>query len=136
MTDKNGHLHHTTMPKGAISPEIWSRQLAHAKATLPPLLYELASKIAEPLVSLIATICAPQAAYFDNRLFLIGDAMCQLQPNTGQGTTFAAMDAMLLADVFKSELSPEEWNRRVVEESLKEQKRAVEFAGESPAERI
>ena len=54
----------------------------------------------------------------------------------GQGTTFAAMDAMLLADVFKGELSPEDWNQRVVEESLKEQKRAVEFAsgflGESP----
>ena len=54
--------------------------------------------------------------------------MCQLQPNTGQGTNFAAMDAMLLAQVFAGEISPEEWNAQVVDASQKEQKRAVEFA--------
>jgi 2-polyprenyl-6-methoxyphenol hydroxylase-like FAD-dependent oxidoreductase len=109
-------------------PEIWSRQLEHAKATLPFLLYDLASHIENPFVSVVSTICAPQAAYFNNRLFLIGDAMCQLQPNTGQGTNFAAMDAMLLAQVFAGEMSPEDWNGRVVGASQKEQARAVEFA--------
>ena len=110
-------------------PEIWSRQLAHAKETLPPLLYELASKITEPFVSVVSTIHAPQAAYMGGRLFLIGDALTQLQPNTGQGTNMAAMDAMLLADVFAGQMTAEEWNRQVVETSAKEQVRAVEFAG-------
>jgi 2-polyprenyl-6-methoxyphenol hydroxylase-like FAD-dependent oxidoreductase len=109
-------------------PEIWSSQLQHAKATLPPLLYDLAGYITDPFVSIVSTICAPQAAYFNNRLFLIGDAMCQLQPNTGQGTNFAAMDAMLLAQVFAGEMRAEEWNEQVVDASLKEQARAVEFA--------
>lgn len=128
LTDKDGHEHHTTLPKGGMRPEIWSRQLQHAQKTLPPLLYELASKITEPFVSAVATIHAPQASYLDHRLFLIGDALTQLQQNTGQGTNFAAMDAMLLAQVFSGELSPQDWNSKVVEESRKEQVRAVEFA--------
>ena len=109
-------------------PEIWSRQLQHAQKTLPPLLYELASKITDPFVSVVSTIHAPQASYLNHRLFLIGDALTQLQPNTGQGTNFAAMDAMLLANVFSGEMSPQEWETRVLEASRREQVRAVAFA--------
>lgn len=109
-------------------PEIWSHQLKYAKTIMPPLLYELVSKITEPFASVVTTIHAPKAAYMDNRLFLIGDAQTQLQPNSGQGTNFAAMDAMLLARVFKGELSPEDWEARVVEASRREQAWAIKFA--------
>ena len=128
LTDTNGHTHRTTLPKGGMRPEIWSKQLAHANETLPPMLYELASHIEEPFVSVVSTIISPNAAYFDNRLFLIGDALTQLQPYTGQGTNFAAMDAMLLSQVFAGEMTVEEWERQVLEASGKEKVRAVEFA--------
>ena len=128
LTDTEGHTHRTTLPKGKMRPEIWSTRVLHAKKTLPPLLYELASKISDPFVSLITTVSAPRAAYFHNRLFLIGDAMTQLQPNTGQGTNMAAMDAMLLGRVFSREISATEWEVQVLETSWMEQRRAVVFA--------
>ena len=128
LTDMDGHTHHTTLPKGKMRPDIWQRQLEHASKTLPPPLYELASHIKSPFVSLIGTVSAPRASYFNSRLFLIGDALAQLQPNTAQGTNFAAMGAMTLSQVFKGEMSPEQWETRMLEAVEREKARAVAFA--------
>lgn len=65
---------------------------------LPGGLTELLEKIPEPFVSVISSISAPQAAYFDNKLFLIGDALTQTQPNIGQGSNLAATAAIGLAN--------------------------------------
>ena len=64
----------------------------------------------------------------NNRLFLIGDALAQVQPNTGQGTNLAALDAMMLGDVVKGDLSAEAWERRVLEVSGQESAKAKGFA--------
>lgn len=124
MTDTSGHQHRTTVPKGMLRPEIWEAQIAQARRVLPKEIVELVEHIREPFVSVISSVSAPRAAYFDNRLFLIGDALTQPQPNVGMGTNMAAMGAMSLADVIGpvgtgpiSEEKVREWERKILQES-------------------
>lgn len=98
MTDIDGHRHRTTVPKGMLKPEIWYATVQHARQMLPEGLIELLERITQPFVSVISSISAPKAAHFDNRLFLIGDALTQTQPNLGQGTNLAATAAIGLVD--------------------------------------
>ncbi|KAK3725387.1 hypothetical protein LTR37_000357 [Vermiconidia calcicola] len=128
LTDIHNHQHRTTLPKGLMRPEIWSAQLSTAREMFNPLLYSLISQIKEPFVSVISSVMSPRARYMNDRLFLIGDALAQVQPNTGQGTNLAALDAMLLADVVKGDLSAEEWEKRVLEVSQEESAKAKGFA--------
>ena len=128
LTDTDGHRHRTTLPKGKMKPEIWQAQVQHARRMMKADLVELVEKIESPFVSIISSISSPRAAYFDNRLFLIGDALTQLQPNTGQGTNLAAMDAMLLSDMIAGKLTPQEWEEQVLELSERERFRAIAFA--------
>ena len=109
-------------------PKIWSQQLAHAKRTFPPLLYTLISKIETPFVGVVSTSSCPRASHMNNRLFLIGDALAQVQPNTAQGTNLAAMGAMTLAKVFAGEMGAEEWEERMLGTIEREKARAVAFA--------
>ncbi|KXT07150.1 hypothetical protein AC578_2358 [Pseudocercospora eumusae] len=98
MTDIDGHRHRTTVPKGKLRPEIWQSQLSTAKHLLAPEILELVKYIKVPFVSLISSISAPSAAHFHNKLFLIGDALTQSQPNVGMGTSLAAFAAFGLAE--------------------------------------
>ncbi|KAK5712004.1 hypothetical protein LTR17_018143 [Elasticomyces elasticus] len=77
LTDTDGHVHRTTLPKGKMRPEIWAAQLEIAKKSMPPLIAEIPAKIEHPFVSLISSISAKQAKFFDDRLFFIGDALVQ-----------------------------------------------------------
>ncbi|USW53524.1 Putative FAD/NAD(P)-binding domain superfamily [Septoria linicola] len=99
MTDTDGHQHRTTVPKGKLRPEIWASQVEASKPLLPPEIYDLITRIKQPFVTVVSSISAPKAAYFDNRLFLLGDALTQSQPNSGMGTNLAAYAAYGLADV-------------------------------------
>ena len=90
-------------------PEIWQRQLEHARRLFHPDLIELVEKIKQPFVSIVSSISSKRAAFFDNRLFLIGDALAQKQPNTAQGVNYAAIDAMSLGDMIAGKMTPQEW---------------------------
>ncbi|KAK3627014.1 hypothetical protein LTR56_019445 [Elasticomyces elasticus] len=78
LTDTDGHIHRTTLPKGKMRSEIWAAQLEIARNWMPPLIAEIPAKIEHPFVSLISSISAKQARFFDDRLFFIGDALVQV----------------------------------------------------------
>ncbi|KAK4504892.1 hypothetical protein PRZ48_002855 [Zasmidium cellare] len=90
MTDVDGHTHRTTIPKGKLHPSVWQSQITTARKILNPLLASLIAQTPAPFVSIVSSIASPRAAFFNNRLFLIGDALCQPQPNIGMGTTLGA----------------------------------------------
>ncbi|KAK5750527.1 hypothetical protein LTS12_019403 [Elasticomyces elasticus] len=136
LTDTDGHVHRTTLPKGKMRPEIWAAQVEIAKRSMPPLIAEIPAKIEHPFVSLISSISAKQARFFDDRLFFIGDALVQVrtyfiqdisesclrlaclenicQPNAGSGLTKAAREAMLLPRVLDGSLSAADWEQQVL----------------------
>ncbi|KAK5708207.1 hypothetical protein LTR97_000747 [Elasticomyces elasticus] len=114
LTDTDGHVHRTTLPKGKMRPEIWAAQLEIARNWMPPLIAEIPAKIEHPFVSLISSISAKQARFFDDRLFFIGDALVQTQPNAGSGLTKAAREAMLLPRVLDGSLSAADWEQQVL----------------------
>lgn len=93
-----------------------------------PDLVELVEKIKEPFATIISSVSSQQAAFFHNRLFLIGDALAQKQPNTAQGVNLAAMDAMSLADVIGGKMRPQEWEEQALERADRERLRSVAFA--------
>ncbi|GIZ36827.1 hypothetical protein CKM354_000029400 [Cercospora kikuchii] len=98
LTDTTGHRHRSTVPKGKLRPDIWKAQVEIAKNVLPTKLYELVCLIETPFVTKVTSMCAPKAAYLDNKVFLIGDALTQAQPNNGQGANLAAFAAKGLAE--------------------------------------
>ncbi|KAK5684965.1 hypothetical protein LTS10_003040 [Elasticomyces elasticus] len=114
LTDTDGHVHRTTLPKGKMRPEIWAAQLEIARKWMPPLIAEIAAKIEHPFVSLITSIGSKQAKFFDDRLFFIGDSLVQTQPNAGSGLTKAAREAMLLPRVLDGSLSAADWEQQVL----------------------
>lgn len=85
LTDVDGYKHRTTLPKGKMRSEIWERQKTIARQCFHPELLPIVEGITEPFVSVVSSIRAKNAAFLDNRLFLVGDALVQCQPNTGQG---------------------------------------------------
>ncbi|KAK5164559.1 uncharacterized protein LTR77_009765 [Saxophila tyrrhenica] len=99
LTDTAGHTHRTTLPKGAMRPEIWSAQLARAREMFHPDLLEIPEKLKEPFVSVIASLMSPAATAYEGRMFFVGDALVLLQPNSGKGTNHAAVVKWPLRDV-------------------------------------
>ena len=98
MTSTDGHTHRSTLPKGKMRPEVWARQKELGRKILHPLIFEFVDKITEPFVSVVSSHCSEQAAFLGNRLFLIGDALVQCQPNNAQSTNMAAFGATTLVD--------------------------------------
>ncbi|CAK3859478.1 FAD NAD(P)-binding domain-containing [Lecanosticta acicola] len=140
MTDVDGHHHRSTVPKGKMRPEVWQPQVEQARRLLPKPLVSLVENIQSPFVSVVSSITAPNAVYFNNRLFMIGDALTQSQPNIGMGTSLAANAAIsLVNEVICPEngegspprLSPERieaWERKVLQENEITRCRSVSFA--------
>lgn len=129
LTDKDNNQHRTSLPKGSMRAEIWAQQLSHAKnqpPTSPPRASE--QNHLAPRHARLHGLRAAGRTLPRSRVPRRRRAVSAAAEHTGQGTNFAAMEAMMLAQVFAGEMGPGEWNRRVVEASLKEQARAVSFA--------
>jgi 2-polyprenyl-6-methoxyphenol hydroxylase-like FAD-dependent oxidoreductase len=127
LTDTDGHTHRTTLPIGKMRPEAWARQVARAKDVMHPDLFTIVDKITQPFVTAISSVEYPHAKYFNDKLFFIGDALVQLQPNTGHGTAHAALEAMMLADVVEGKVTAAEWEEKVVEEAKVQRARSRNF---------
>lgn len=130
LTDNTGHTHRTTLPKGKMRPQIWSTQIAHARRMFNPQILSIIEKIRDPFVSVISSISSERAAFFNSRLFLVGDALAQKQPNTAQGTNHAAMTAISVVDVITGKKSAEEWEEQALESSDRERLRSIAFASQ------
>ena len=115
MTDITGHQHRFTLPVGKMRPEVWDKQLAQARKVLPMPLADLVSRIRQPFVSSITSIGSPRASFFNGKLLLVGDALCQMQPNYGASTDQAALNALTLEKLIKEEITLSQWEERVME---------------------
>jgi 2-polyprenyl-6-methoxyphenol hydroxylase-like FAD-dependent oxidoreductase len=76
---------------------VWERIVQMARDVMHPVVIEIVEKITTPFVSVVASIAPDQASFMGHRVFLIGDALFQLQPNSGQGSNMAAFGATTLA---------------------------------------
>ena len=92
-----------------------------------PELFEIQAKLQTPFVSLVTSVCTPKATAFDEKLFFIGDALVQMQPNTGEGVNHAAFEAMGLAEVFAGRMGVGAWEEEVLGVARKEMERSREF---------
>lgn len=117
LTGIDGHRHRTTLPKGQIRPNVWAAQSAWATAHMHPDIAALVANIEQPFASTVSSIISNKASYFGEKLFLIGDALAQVQPNVGQGTNMAAKAALDLCDVFSGSKTAQEFEAGVLEEA-------------------
>ena len=109
MTDSSSHRHRITLPMGKMSPTIWASQKALATQILPPPFAELVHKTVSPFVQAITDVASPRAAFFDNKLLLVGDALTAFRPHVAASTGQAALHAQLLERVLRGEIGVSEW---------------------------
>jgi 2-polyprenyl-6-methoxyphenol hydroxylase-like FAD-dependent oxidoreductase len=138
MTDTDGHIHRTTLPKGKMRAEVWERIVQMARDVMHPVVIEIVEKIKTPFVSIVASIAPDQASFMGHRVFLIGDALFQMQPNSGQGSNMAAFGATTLATAIQkasTDLSETErrrvfqdWEYNILDRGCMERVRSVMWA--------
>ena len=115
LTDVDGHLHHSTLPHGKMRPERWQKFTAHANEVLNPPFRELVSKTKNPFISTVRDCEASQAAFFDGKVLLVGEALTLLRPHTGMNFNHSAVSCLLLQKVLKGEISIAQWQLEVLE---------------------
>jgi 2-polyprenyl-6-methoxyphenol hydroxylase-like FAD-dependent oxidoreductase len=113
-TDKNGALHHGTVPRGLVRPDLWESQKNLAHALLPPGLAAIVSSSKAPFVTKVYDVTSTKASFFGGKVFLVGDAQTTLRPNVGMGTTHAANDCNELEKVIEGNATPEQWEIAVL----------------------
>ena len=116
MTDKDGRFHRSMVPKGIVSPAVWERQKAPYIARSDPI-SEVMRNIEEPFAQVINEYCRPHACFFNDKLLLVGDALCLSRPHLGLSTDIAATEALLLEKVLQGSTSLQEWERQVLQQA-------------------
>ncbi|KAJ3498635.1 hypothetical protein NLG97_g964 [Lecanicillium saksenae] len=125
LTGVDGHCHRTTLPKGHMRPDVWVAQVEVAKKLMHPDIAQLVANIEQPFASTISSIMSTKAFHFGEKLFLVGDALAQVQPNIGLGTNVAAKAALTLRDVFSGQLSAKEFEITVLGEGREVNEKAI-----------
>ncbi len=115
MTDTSGIRHQYTLPVGHINPVIWSAQQTYASTVLPPQFSELVQRTKHPFIQVITDVLSPKHVFMDGKVVLVGDALAGLRPHTAASTSQAAMNALMLEEVFEGRMELEEWERRTGE---------------------
>ncbi|KAF3052059.1 hypothetical protein E8E11_006524 [Didymella keratinophila] len=111
-TDKNGALHHCTVPHGLVRPDIWEGQKNLAHSRLPPGLAAIVSSSKAPFVTKVYDVISTKASFFGDKVFFVGDAQTTLRPNAGMGTTHATNDCNKLEKVIEENATPEQRERQ------------------------
>ena len=109
---KSGKQYQDGIPPNEIRDEISKDLLLEAKEKLPPQMFELVNKTAQPLIQPIFDLESKKMV--KNRFLTLGDASFTARPHIGMGVTKAAIDAFSLANhlnplKFENELS--EWEK-------------------------
>jgi 2-polyprenyl-6-methoxyphenol hydroxylase-like FAD-dependent oxidoreductase len=99
LTDRAGHQRRTSVPPGMICEEHWNKQMAIARAQLPPQFLELLETTAEPFVQPIRDLAVPQMVF--GRVCLVGEAAFVLRPHTAAAAAKAAADGMMLGETLR-----------------------------------
>ena len=94
-TDATGKHHGLSIPPPLIRAEFIAAMKAAARQVLPPVMGEIASRVAQPLLQSISDLEAPRMVF--GRVALLGDSAFVARPHVAAGTTKAALDARGLA---------------------------------------
>ena len=95
MSDSEGYVHRTTVPRGVMSDQTIATMQALAKRDLCLPFREVVLKTPEPFVQKIEDLTIPRLVF--GRVVLIGDAASLVRPHIGSGTAKAVDDAIHLA---------------------------------------
>ena len=93
---KSGKQYLDGIPPNEIRDEISMELLLEAKEKLPPQMFELVNKTAQPLIQPIFDLESKRMV--NNRFLTLGDASFTARPHVGMGVTKAAIDAFSLSD--------------------------------------
>ena len=119
MTDKEGKGHRFTLPSGGfMQPTVWERQKDIARSTLSPQFAELVVKTQKPFVQAITDLEPPKnqkevGPLMDGKVVVVGDALAGFRPHTAASTSQAAFDALRLEEVFRGQLSWDDYQEIV-----------------------
>ncbi|KAK5945690.1 hypothetical protein PMZ80_002897 [Knufia obscura] len=119
MTDNKGKQHRFTLPTGGVMQSaIWERQKQTAQSRLPPQFAELVAKTEKPFVQAITDLEPPKkqmevGPLMHGKVVIVGDALAGFRPHTAVSTSQAAFDALRLEQVFKGELSWDDYQEIV-----------------------
>ncbi|KAI9649442.1 hypothetical protein NHQ30_002018 [Ciborinia camelliae] len=97
-TGVSGKRYWTTIPRGEMQPQVWSRKRESGEALSAPFA-ELLAKTPDPLISAVRECSSPRAVFHDGKLLLVGDAFALFRPHVGLSTNQAAMQALGLAEL-------------------------------------
>jgi hypothetical protein len=111
----DGHKHHNIVPAGRIREYIWTAQVEHAKnVPLPSPFLEVITKIRRPFIQVITDFCAPQAAFEDGKVLLVGDSLSLLRPHTAFSGTQAAFHALRVEEYVGGKITLKQWEGKVL----------------------
>lgn len=119
MTDTQGNKHRFTLPTGGhMQPHVWERQKQTARDRLPPQFAELVVKTDKPFVQAITDLEPPRsstevARLMNGKAVIVGDALSGFRPHTAASTSQACFHALMLDNVFRGELSWDQYEARV-----------------------
>jgi 2-polyprenyl-6-methoxyphenol hydroxylase-like FAD-dependent oxidoreductase len=105
--------HFTTIPRGKVSPTIWSDRQSAATSLSAPFA-ELHAKTNVPFISAIRDSAPLHGIVFNGKVVLVGDAFCLFRPHTGSSTNQAARQALELAEWMRGERTMEAWEESAV----------------------
>ncbi|KAI4740626.1 FAD/NAD(P)-binding domain-containing protein [Aureobasidium sp. EXF-12298] len=131
MTGKDGLHHHITLPPDQMKDEVWTKQKREAKDVLPPQFAELVDKTVHPFVQAITDNISPNNEFFDGKLLLVGDSLAGFRPHTAASTSQAAFDASTLGEWLEGEINKNEYNHRVMDYAVQNQRHGVELGERS-----
>lgn len=131
MTGKDGSHHHITLPPDQMKDKVWAKQKQEAKDVLPPQFAELVDKTVHPFVQAITDNISPNNEFFDGKLLLVGDSLAGFRPHTAASTSQAAFDASTLGEWLEGKIDRYEYNHRVMEYAVQNQRHGVELGERS-----
>jgi 2-polyprenyl-6-methoxyphenol hydroxylase-like FAD-dependent oxidoreductase len=99
LTDRQGVLHHNSLPLGAATEETIAELRARARREVHPRMAELIEATEQPFIQKIVDVVVPRTVF--GRVCLLGDAAFVVRPHTAGATAKAAMDATSLADTLR-----------------------------------
>ncbi|MBL0897575.1 MAG: hypothetical protein IBJ17_02600 [Reyranella sp.] len=94
LTDKDGHRHHASLPRGMMSSAMTGELCRLAGHEVHPILAELVAATPDAFVQTIVDVAVPQTVF--GRVMLLGDAAFVVRPHTAGATAKAAHDAWVL----------------------------------------
>src|SRR6202051_1521235 len=100
LTDRQGRLHHNSLPLGGATEETIAELRARAHREGHPRMGELSEATGQHFIQKVVDIVVPRTVF--GRVCLLGDAAFVVRPHTAGATAKAATDATLLADILET----------------------------------